>query len=76
MFSRIILTITFWFFIKIFIEIDAGLTTSTLQEQHQLNINYFNHNETKHILVGSAGGKWNNFYNLEIKGFEKWFLIR
>jgi hypothetical protein len=63
MFSRIILIIIFWFFIKIFVGIDAGInarSTLIIQEQHQinkLNINYFNHNETKHILVGSVGGK-------------------
>ncbi|RIA81462.1 Glycosyltransferase Family 1 protein [Glomus cerebriforme] len=66
MFSRIILTITFWFFIKIFVGIDAS-STPTLQKQHQLDlqsINYFNYNETKNILVGSVGGMliigWNH----------------
>ncbi|PKC64679.1 UDP-Glycosyltransferase/glycogen phosphorylase [Rhizophagus irregularis] len=65
MFSRTILIIIFWFFMKIFIGIDAGIYTKTnliIQEKHQLNklnIYFFNHNETKHILVGSVGG-WSN----------------
>ncbi|GES76951.1 glycosyltransferase family 1 protein [Rhizophagus clarus] len=65
MFSRIIIVIIFLFFIKNFVGIEAGIhdkSTIIIQEQLQLNklnVNYFNHNETKHILVGSVGG-WSN----------------
>ncbi|SRR6266498_5408673 len=67
MFSRIILIL---FFIKIFIEIDAVISSTLISHKDdQINldsVNYFDHNEiSKNILIGSfIGGK---IYNL-LKG--------